>query len=232
MMSRTASAPMPAWKTGRPGRRCRTSRRGRGTRVSPRVMQRLEALDLVARLADLVLEALGLRRASLLRSCRSVVVDARPGGRRSSGSTARASSASRLLELRVDPLGLGRRRSCAAAAVASLPALSPAATTTSPVGSKAIVSSAAPVLSAARLRPRRPGPPRRSASVRSARWASSSALRRGELRASARPSVLLRSARSSSSSSAEAPRRPCRRGPPPRPRGSRGRACAPPRRRG
>ena len=111
-------------------------------------LHRLERLELVAQLAQLVLDALRL----LLELLALVPERRRPSpARRSSTfcSTARASSASRCwrsaLTCSVYSPTILRRR-----AVASLPPLSPAATTTSPVGANAIVSSATPVLSSAR----------------------------------------------------------------------------------
>ena len=67
-------------------------------------------------------------------------------------------------------------------AVASLPPLSPAATTTSPVGANAMVSSAAPVPSALRAASTA-WASRTTSSVRVVRWASSSPLVVGERRA-------------------------------------------------
>ena len=98
---------------------------------------RLEALDLVALLADLVLQALGLLLPGWSRSALERLVD----GRLEVGDLlldrARLVGLA-LLELVVDPLGLGGDDLAQAGAVASLPPLSPAATMTSPVGSKAI----------------------------------------------------------------------------------------------
>ena len=100
MMSRTASAPMPAQKT-RPLRApepyfsSRYAELGLGELGHGR-----ELLDLVARRADLVLAALGLdlARLAVARRCAAVHLD--PRGRRSSGRSRVCSSASRRAELR------------------------------------------------------------------------------------------------------------------------------------
>ena len=88
-------------------------------------------------------------------------------------STARASSASRCLNS-ASTCSLYSDTTLRRRAVASLPPLSPAATMTSPVGAKAIVSVASPVLSSAR-RASVACAATASSSVRVARWTSRSA---------------------------------------------------------
>ena len=147
MMSRIASAPMPALnrRPCRPGavallERCAArSRRGSCSGLS--------ALELVAQPGGPRPSGPGPARRAARARARSVSSMA---ARRSATfcSTARGLVALALLDLLVDALGLGRD-DLAQAAVAALPPFSPAATMTSPVGSKTMVSSAAPVLSSA-----------------------------------------------------------------------------------
>ena len=172
MMSRTASAPMPAQKMRpvlAPEPYFSSSWR---SSISPIVMSGLS--DSISARACLSSSFWPWASdASVSRSPRSVSSMAATRSW-TFCSVRRSSSASRVLSSSVT-------RSVSAAtilrsfAVASLPPLSPAATTTSPVGANAMVSSAAPVPSALRAASI-PWASRTSSSVRVVRWASSSPL--------------------------------------------------------
>ena len=140
MISRTASAPMPALKSAAAlGARCRSARRGTRNSVSPSVIIGLRPSISSRDLAQLVLAGPGpapgaaRARGGASRRCRPA--GRRPSGRPRAPRPSRAAGARRS-PARSRPTILRRR------AVASLPPLSPAATTTSPVGAKAIDSSA------------------------------------------------------------------------------------------
>ena len=152
MRSRTASAPMPASKSaGRRGRRCRTCGRGRGS-SSRRASSRQEVARLEARRSrpwpcgsppgarrprrcrrscSASSSALFSRRVSSMR-CR-IVASCWPRSPGSPSLTRSISSAAASLSVALS---------------ASLPPRSPAATMTSPVGSKTMAASAAPLPSA------------------------------------------------------------------------------------
>ena len=189
-------------------------------------LHRLERFELVAHLAQLVLAALRLLGEPLALVLERVVHaglevgDLLLDGARLVGLA--------LLEVGVDPLDapLAILRSLA---VASLPPLSPAATTTSPVGAKAIVSSATPLLSAARAASASLAAAAIS-SVRVARWVSRLGLGRGQLGVQ----LVLAPVQLGAQLVLERGQafRPRRRDPRPLPRWRPGRACARPRRRG
>ena len=134
---------------------------------------RLDRLELVAQLAQLVLEALGLLLELALLGARASR-PSRRAGRRPSGRRRSASSRSRCWISSLTR-SVSAPTTARSLAVAVLPPFSPAATMTSPVGSKTIDSSAAAVFSSAR-RASTCWAAATISSVRLARWVSSSAL--------------------------------------------------------
>ena len=176
MMSRTASAPIPACRI-RPPRAplpyfaSRSRKFQPSSDVSGRVI-----IGASRSISSRVLRISSFRpSASVRRRSRSASSSASIDSSRSAirAAVARSSSASRDFSSSpirsISAAAILRRR-----AVASRPPLSPAATTTSPVGSKAIVSSAGPVPRAARAASTA-WAAAATPSVRSVRWLSRSA---------------------------------------------------------